>query len=56
MRNWTGVENPKPNADDVKHACAGNICRCGTQPRIVQAALKAAGVETASRTEVVDYA
>jgi len=49
-------KNPKPNADDVKHACAGNICRCGTQPRIVQAALKAAGVETASRTEVVDYA
>ncbi len=47
--------NPHPNADDVKHACAGNLCRCGTQPRILQAALKAAGVETASRTEVVDY-
>jgi xanthine dehydrogenase YagT iron-sulfur-binding subunit len=48
--------NPRPNADAVKHACAGNICRCGTQPRILQAALKAAGVETASKTEVVDYA
>jgi aerobic-type carbon monoxide dehydrogenase small subunit (CoxS/CutS family) len=48
-------KNPRPSADDVKHACAGNICRCGTQPRIVQAALKAAGVETASRTEVIDY-
>jgi len=47
--------NSHPNADDVKHACAGNLCRCGTQPRIIQAALKAAGVETASRTEVVDY-
>ena len=47
--------NPHPSADDVKHACAGNICRCGTQPRILQAALKAAGVETASKTEVVNY-
>jgi aerobic-type carbon monoxide dehydrogenase small subunit (CoxS/CutS family) len=47
--------NPRPNAADVKHACAGNTCRCGTHPRIIQAALKAAGVETASRTEVVDY-
>ena len=48
-------KNPRPNVDDVKHACAGNICRCGTHPRILQAALKAAGVETASKTEVVDY-
>jgi aerobic-type carbon monoxide dehydrogenase small subunit (CoxS/CutS family) len=49
-------KNPRPNAADVKHACAGNICRCGTHPRILQAALKAAGVETASKTEVIDYA
>ncbi len=48
-------KNPYPNADDVKHACAGNTCRCGTHPRIIQAALKAAGVEVASKTEVVDY-
>ncbi len=49
-------KNPHPNADDVKHACAGNICRCGTHPRILQAALKAAGVAATSKTEVVDYA
>ena len=49
-------KNPHPNADDVKHACAGNICRCGTHPRILQAALAAAGVATASKTEVVNYA
>jgi xanthine dehydrogenase YagT iron-sulfur-binding subunit len=49
-------KNPHPNADDVKHACAGNTCRCGTHPRIIQAALRAAGVETASKTEVIDYA
>jgi aerobic-type carbon monoxide dehydrogenase small subunit (CoxS/CutS family) len=48
-------KNPRPNADDVKHACAGNTCRCGTHPRILQAALKAAGVETAGKTEVIDY-
>lgn len=48
-------KNPHPNADDVKHACAGNTCRCGTHPRILQAALKAAGVEVASKTEVIDY-
>jgi len=48
-------KNPRPNADDVKRACAGNLCRCGAQPRILQAALKAAGVETASKMEVIDY-
>jgi xanthine dehydrogenase YagT iron-sulfur-binding subunit len=48
-------KNPRPNADDVKDACAGNICRCGTHPRILQAVLKAAGIETASKTEVIDY-
>ena len=49
-------KNPRPTADDVKHACAGNLCRCGTQPRILQAALKAAGVSTTSKTEVISYA
>lgn len=48
-------KNPRPSADDVKHACAGNLCRCGTQPRVLQAALKAAGVATINKTEVVDY-
>jgi len=49
-------KNPRPTADEVKHACAGNLCRCGTQPHILQAALKAAGVETAGKTEVIHYA
>ena len=48
--------NSHPTAADVKHACAGNLCRCGCHPHIVQAALKAAGVEHASKTEVVNYA
>lgn len=47
---------PHPTAADVQEACSGNLCRCGTQPRILQAALKAAGVATASKTEVISYA
>src|SRR5690349_12884990 len=49
-------KNPKPNAEQVKHACAGNLCRCGTYPRIMQAAFKAAGLPVASKTEVIPYA
>lgn len=49
-------QNPHPTADEVKHACAGNLCRCGAQPRVLKAALKAAGVSTASTTEVIPYA
>ncbi len=49
-------QKPHPTADDVRHACSGNLCRCGTYPRILQAALKAAGVSTASKTEVISYA
>jgi len=52
-------KNPHPTMDDVKHACAGNICRCGTQPRVMEAAMQAAGVlpKTAglSKTEIIDY-
>ena len=47
---------PKPTAEEVKHACSGNLCRCGTYPRVMQAALKAAGVEATSNTEIIPYA
>ncbi len=46
-------KNPHPTADEVKHACAGNLCRCGTHPHIVQAALQAAGVNATNKTEVI---
>lgn len=51
-------KNGHPTADDVRHACAGNVCRCGTHPRILEAALQAAGVESArtTKSEVIDYA
>jgi aerobic-type carbon monoxide dehydrogenase small subunit (CoxS/CutS family) len=34
--------NPHPSADDVVGAMAGNICRCGTYPRILEAVRHAA--------------
>src|SRR3954469_16098542 len=41
--------NAKPSDSDIDSAMAGNICRCGTYPRIRAAIKKAAGV---SDTEV----
>ena len=35
--------NPKPSDTDIDTAMAGNICRCGTYPRIRAAIKKAAG-------------
>lgn len=48
--------NPHPTAEQVRHACAGNLCRCGTYPRVMHAALKAAGVAVTTNTEVIPYA
>jgi xanthine dehydrogenase YagT iron-sulfur-binding subunit len=48
--------NPRPTAEQVKHACSGNLCRCGTYPRVMQAAFKAAGLPVTSQTEVIPYA
>jgi aerobic-type carbon monoxide dehydrogenase small subunit (CoxS/CutS family) len=30
---------PEPSAEDIRHAMAGNICRCGTYPKIEEAIL-----------------
>jgi xanthine dehydrogenase YagT iron-sulfur-binding subunit len=46
-------ENPHPTEDEIRHACAGNLCRCGTHPHILQAVFQVAGVEAASKTEVI---
>ena len=35
-------QNPNPTPDQVKRACAGNTCRCGTYPKVFDAALAAA--------------
>lgn len=36
-------KNPHPSETDVRHAIAGNLCRCGTYHRIFAATLEAAG-------------
>jgi isoquinoline 1-oxidoreductase alpha subunit len=35
--------NPNPSDEDIDNAMRGNICRCGTYPRIREAIHKAAG-------------
>ena len=34
--------NKNPSLNDVKHACSGNLCRCGTYPKVFDATLAAA--------------
>ena len=36
-------KNPNPTEKDIDTAMSGNICRCGTYPRIKKAILRAAG-------------
>jgi nicotinate dehydrogenase subunit A len=36
------AQTPKPTEAQVRDALAANICRCGTQPRVVRAVLRAA--------------
>ena len=35
------METPRPTIDQVKHALAGNLCRCGAYTRIVRAVMRA---------------
>ncbi len=41
--------NPHPTREDIVQNLQGNICRCGTHPRIVEAVLNAAKVISGSR-------
>jgi aerobic-type carbon monoxide dehydrogenase small subunit (CoxS/CutS family) len=31
------AHNPEPSSEEIKHGMAGNLCRCGTYPRIEEA-------------------
>jgi aerobic-type carbon monoxide dehydrogenase small subunit (CoxS/CutS family) len=35
--------NPNATVDDIRYATRGNLCRCGTYPKVFEAALAAAG-------------
>jgi aerobic-type carbon monoxide dehydrogenase small subunit (CoxS/CutS family) len=39
-------ENPSPTAQEVRLGLAGNLCRCGSYVKIVEAVLLAAGKES----------
>ena len=41
-------KNPSPTLAEVREACKGNFCRCGTYPRVFEAALAAAKAKTTS--------
>jgi xanthine dehydrogenase YagT iron-sulfur-binding subunit len=40
-------QNANPTLGEVREACKGNFCRCGTYPRVFEAALAAAKAGTA---------
>ncbi len=48
--------NPQPTAEEAKHACAGNLCRCGTHPHILKAVFEAAGISAANKQEGMNHA
>ncbi|SDI25062.1 (2Fe-2S)-binding protein [Propionivibrio dicarboxylicus] len=41
-------ENPQPTDKDIEEALAGNLCRCGTYPRIVAGVHRAAEIAAAT--------
>ena len=44
------AEIPKPTVAQIKRACSGNLCRCGTYPHVIKAVQKASGQEVATTT------
>lgn len=45
--------NPHPTEAEVRQACAGNLCRCGTYPRVFAAALAAGGAPAAEKLTIL---
>ena len=45
------ADNVKPTDDDIDEAMTGNICRCGTYPRIRQAIHRAAAIKSEGGAE-----
>lgn len=41
-------DNAAPSEDDVRRGMSGNLCRCGTYPKIVRAVLAAAEAATSN--------
>ncbi|HLL84063.1 MAG TPA: (2Fe-2S)-binding protein [Longimicrobium sp.] len=43
------AQNPSPSDEDINNAMSGNICRCGTYPRIRRAIQRAAATAKETR-------
>jgi aerobic-type carbon monoxide dehydrogenase small subunit (CoxS/CutS family) len=41
--------NPNPSEEEIRRGMEGNICRCGTYPRIIAAIKRAAGMRGGSQ-------
>jgi nicotinate dehydrogenase subunit A len=41
---------PRPSDAEIRRELAGNLCRCGSQPRVIRAIKRAAGLANASPT------
>jgi xanthine dehydrogenase iron-sulfur cluster and FAD-binding subunit A len=39
--------NPRPSRAEIRTAVAGNLCRCGTYPHVIDAVEQASGVRMA---------
>ena len=48
-------QNPRPSDTEIDRAMAGNLCRCGTYPRIRAAIKQAAGLTGAPAPAVAHY-
>ena len=46
------AQNQNPNDDDIDQAMSGNLCRCGTYPRI-RAAIKSAAQKIQQQTDEI---
>jgi len=38
--------NPDPSEEEIRYALAGNLCRCGTYPRVIKAIRKVCNQQT----------
>jgi xanthine dehydrogenase YagR molybdenum-binding subunit len=50
------ARNHHPTLDEVKTAVSGNLCRCGTYPKVFAAAMAASGQKPPRGTQVVAHA
>jgi len=46
-------KHPQPTEAEVRRACAGNLCRCGSYPRIFSAVMGASGQTAGSKVTVI---